>query len=63
MKIEGKKLRITRDQLVEAVKAGTQRELVRNALREVGLDDCTDCAERLLARVEQLKVKFKAPRG
>ncbi len=60
---ESKRLHITRDQLVEAVKAGTQRQLVQNALRKAGLDDCTDCSEKLLKRVEQLRVKIEAPRG
>ncbi len=53
-----KKLRITRTQLLQAVRTGRQRQLVARALRDVGLRDCSDCADKLLRRVDQLTAKM-----
>ncbi len=49
-----RRLSITRAELLAAARRGQTRQLVQTALKRVGLDDCSDCAQRLLKNIDRL---------
>lgn len=55
------RLRITRKDLLEAIQAGTVRELVATRMKEAGTDpkDCPGCFDKLMKGVERLTPKLR----